>query len=223
MPAGSLQERALDAAKGRFAQADALLDRVQAHAGVDQQILNAGLAYGTLRLFTPTRSRARWCRFATSRYSPACRTTCRWSVAPSPRNADAAFARELGGASARISEHRPSLCHRRRPDRASRRPVGPFRGQGRWIFPSTDDPRRSASVLAEPHTRTARTEERCGFPGAAELWRDSICRLHPFRCQGREPVGAGSSARGPGGRRFRRAIRRLPPIHVEQSCDRRLV
>ena len=54
MPAGSIQERALGAAKGQFEQADALFaDRVQAYAGVDQQILNPGLAYGTLRLFTP--------------------------------------------------------------------------------------------------------------------------------------------------------------------------
>jgi hypothetical protein len=54
LPAGSVQERELRAAQGHFARADALFgDRVQFYAGVEQQVLNAGLAYGTLRLFTP--------------------------------------------------------------------------------------------------------------------------------------------------------------------------
>jgi pyruvate,water dikinase len=54
MPAGSLQEKALAAARDRFAQAEALAaDRVAVYAGVTQQILNPGIAYGTLRLFTP--------------------------------------------------------------------------------------------------------------------------------------------------------------------------
>jgi pyruvate, water dikinase len=54
MPAGSIQEQALVAAKSQFAQADALFaGRVEVYAGVDQQILNRGIAYGTLRLFTP--------------------------------------------------------------------------------------------------------------------------------------------------------------------------
>jgi pyruvate,water dikinase len=54
MPAGSIQEQALVAAKGQFTQADAIFaGRVEVYAGVDQQILNRGIAYGTLRLFTP--------------------------------------------------------------------------------------------------------------------------------------------------------------------------
>ena len=55
MPAGSLQEQALAAAGDRFLAADALYaDRVDVYAGVHQQILNPGIAYGTLRLFTPS-------------------------------------------------------------------------------------------------------------------------------------------------------------------------
>jgi hypothetical protein len=54
MPAGSLQEQVLATAEDRFAEADALsADRVDVYAGVRQQILNSGIAYGTLRRFDP--------------------------------------------------------------------------------------------------------------------------------------------------------------------------
>ena len=53
VPAGSVQETALAAARRPFVQADArFADRVQFYAGVDQQILNHGVAYGTLRRFS---------------------------------------------------------------------------------------------------------------------------------------------------------------------------
>ena len=53
VPAGSVQETALAAARRPFVQTDArFADRVQFYAGVDQQILNRGVAYGTLRRFS---------------------------------------------------------------------------------------------------------------------------------------------------------------------------
>jgi pyruvate,water dikinase len=54
VPAGSAQEAQLAEAEADFAAQDALSARVsELYAGVEQQILNPGVAYGTLRLVTP--------------------------------------------------------------------------------------------------------------------------------------------------------------------------
>ena len=54
VPAGSAQEAQLAEAKRDFAAQDALFSPVsELYAGVEQQILNPGVAYGTLRLVTP--------------------------------------------------------------------------------------------------------------------------------------------------------------------------
>lgn len=54
VPAGSEQEAQLTEAARDFATQDALFARVsELYAGVEQQILNRGVAYGTLRLVTP--------------------------------------------------------------------------------------------------------------------------------------------------------------------------
>jgi pyruvate,water dikinase len=54
VPAGSEQEAQLAEAEGDFAAQDALFSHVsELYAGVEQQILNPGVAYGTLRLVTP--------------------------------------------------------------------------------------------------------------------------------------------------------------------------
>jgi hypothetical protein len=54
VPAGSAQEAELADAEGDFAAHDALFSQVrELYAGVEQQILNPGVAYGTLRLVTP--------------------------------------------------------------------------------------------------------------------------------------------------------------------------
>ncbi|MDF3064541.1 MAG: hypothetical protein K0R38_142 [Polyangiaceae bacterium] len=54
VPAGSAQEAALVDARARFAQQDASWsDHVELFAGVTQQVLNPGVAYGTLTLLGP--------------------------------------------------------------------------------------------------------------------------------------------------------------------------
>lgn len=54
VPAGSEQEAQLAEAEDDFAARDALFSRVsELYEGVEQQILNPGVAYGTLRLVTP--------------------------------------------------------------------------------------------------------------------------------------------------------------------------
>jgi|GEM_PF-578605 len=54
LPAGEQQQTELREAAPEFAAVDALFtDPGELYAGLDQQILNPGLAYGTLRLFSP--------------------------------------------------------------------------------------------------------------------------------------------------------------------------
>jgi hypothetical protein len=54
VPAGSAQEAQLAGAEGDFAAQDALFSHTsELYAGVVEQVLNPGLAYGTLRLVTP--------------------------------------------------------------------------------------------------------------------------------------------------------------------------
>ncbi|HOU93019.1 MAG TPA: hypothetical protein PLU22_18320, partial [Polyangiaceae bacterium] len=54
LPAGEQQQIELGDAAAEFAAVDALhADPGELYAGVDQQILNPGLAYGTLRLYSP--------------------------------------------------------------------------------------------------------------------------------------------------------------------------
>jgi pyruvate,water dikinase len=54
VPAGERQRDELDEATRKFAEQDALwTDAEELYAGIEEQVLNPGLAYGTLRLFTP--------------------------------------------------------------------------------------------------------------------------------------------------------------------------
>jgi pyruvate, water dikinase len=54
VPAGEQQAKALGTATRKFAERDALwTDAEELYAGIEEQVLNPGLAYGTLRLFTP--------------------------------------------------------------------------------------------------------------------------------------------------------------------------
>ncbi|MBN1610555.1 MAG: hypothetical protein JW940_28250 [Polyangiaceae bacterium] len=54
LPAGEQQREELGKATRTFAEQDALwTDAEELYAGIEEQILNPGLAYGTLRLFTP--------------------------------------------------------------------------------------------------------------------------------------------------------------------------
>jgi pyruvate,water dikinase len=54
VPAGSAQEAELSQAESRFAAEDALFSHLsELYAGVEEQILNPGVAYGTLHLVTP--------------------------------------------------------------------------------------------------------------------------------------------------------------------------
>jgi pyruvate,water dikinase len=54
VPAGSVQEQQLAAAESEFAEQDVLFsDHVEFYAGLEQQILNPGLSYGTLLRVTP--------------------------------------------------------------------------------------------------------------------------------------------------------------------------
>lgn len=54
LPAGERQEQDLAGSVGAFAEQDALWSNLaELHRGVDEQVLNPGLAYGTLRLVSP--------------------------------------------------------------------------------------------------------------------------------------------------------------------------
>jgi pyruvate, water dikinase len=60
VPAGSFQESSLRAAEAEFVRQDALFaEHVEFYAGVEQQILNPGLAYGTLLRVSPEELKTR--------------------------------------------------------------------------------------------------------------------------------------------------------------------